>query len=182
MKILNKISLESEQRNILFSSFAAISGVGLLSYVALPFLMGSTIDSLDLTKSAAGILYSLEFIVAAIASIVVAPKIGKVRRRDLAFVGAVIVILGNLASAWWCTYETLLVIRPLTGIGAGLTLACGNATIANAKQPEKIAGLMNVLFAGMLVLLMLLLSFVSESWGLQGVFLGLVVKIGRAHV
>ena len=175
MKLFAKISLESEQRNILFSSFAAISGVGLLSYAALPLLMGSTMDSLSLNEREVGILYSLEFIAAAISSLVIAPKTGKVRRRDLAYVGAIIVILGNLASAWWCTYEFLLMIRPLTGIGAGIALACGNATIANAKQPEKIAGMMNVMFAGMLLLLMLLLTFLSGAWGLQGVFLGLVL-------
>ncbi|MCK5703898.1 MAG: MFS transporter, partial [Cyclobacteriaceae bacterium] len=175
MKLFTKISLEREQRNILFSSFAAISGVGLLSYAALPLLMGSTMDSLSLNEREVGILYSLEFIAAAISSLVIAPKTGKVRRRDLAYVGAIIVILGNLASAWWCTYEFLLVIRPLTGIGAGIALACGNATIANAKQPEKIAGMMNVMFAGMLLLLMLLLTFLSGAWGLQGVFLGLVL-------
>jgi predicted MFS family arabinose efflux permease len=173
MKFYNEISLESEQRNILFSSFAAISGVGLLSYAALPFLMGSTMVSLDLSETAAGILYSLEFIAAAISSIVVAPKIGKVRRRDLVFAGAIIVILGNLTSAWWCSYEFLLVFRPLTGIGAGLALACGNATIANAKEPAKIAGMMNVLFAGMIILLMLFLAFLNDHWGIKGIFFGL---------
>ena len=175
MKFINTISLEREQGNILFSSFAAISGVGLLSYAALPFLMGSTMVSLDLSKVATGIIYSLEFITASISSFIIAPKIGKIKRRDLAFIGAVVVILGNLASALWCSYEFLLVIRPFTGIGAGLALASGNATIANAKHPAKIAGMMNVLFAALLALLMLLLTFLSGVWGLQGVFFGLVV-------
>ena len=136
MKFTTNISLESGERKILFSSFAAIYGVGLLSYVALPILLGSTMDRFSLNERDVGILYSLEFIAAAISSLVIAPKTGKVRRRDLAYVGAIIVILGNLASAWWCTYAFLLMIRPLTGIGAGIALACGNATIANAKQPE----------------------------------------------
>jgi MFS family permease len=65
------------------------------------------------------------------------------------------------------------VIRPFTGIGAGLALACGNATIANAKNPAKIAGMMNVLSTGSIILLMLFLSFVSESWGIQGIYFGL---------
>ncbi len=173
MKFPTKFSIESEQLRILLSSFAAISGVGLLSYAALPFLIGSTMESLVLNEASVGLLYSLEFLAAALASLIVAPKIGKIKRKDLAFVGAFIVILGNLASALWSNYEILLVIRPFTGIGAGLTLACGNATIANAKHPAKIAGMMNVLFAGTIVILMLLLSFVSESWGIQGIYLAL---------
>jgi len=175
MKFLHKIDIESEQRKILLSSFAAISGVGLLSYAALPFLIGSTMVSLDLNEANVGLLYSLEFIVAALSSFIVAPKIGKIKRMDLALIGAFIVILGNLASALWCNYEYLLVIRPITGIGAGLALACGNATIANAEHPAKIAGMMNVLFAGMIVLLMLFMSFVSESWGIQGIYFGLTI-------
>src|SRR5680860_324282 len=174
MKYLNKIKLESEQRSILLSSFAAISGVGLLSYAALPFLIGTTMVSLNLNEASVGLIYSLEFLTTALSSLIVAPKIGKIKRKNLALIGASIVVFGNLASAWWCSYEFLLVIRPLTGIGAGLALACGNATIANAKNPAKIAGMMNVLFAGMLLLLMLFLPLLIVHWGIQGVFLGLV--------
>ncbi len=173
MKYFNKISLEHEQRSILFSSFAAISGVGLLSYAALPFLMGSTMESLDLSESNAGILYSLEFITAAISSLILAPRTGRIKRKNIALIGASIVVLGNLVSALWCSFEFLLIVRPLIGIGAGLALACGNATISNAKSPARIAGMMNIMFAGMLLLLMLFLPQLSVPWGVQGVFLGL---------
>lgn len=173
MKFFTNFSLESGERKILLSSFAAISGVGLLSYAALPFLIGSTMINLDLNEESVGILYSLEFIAAALSSIIIAPKIGKINRTKIAFIGAFIVIAGNLASGLWSNYEFLLSIRPFTGIGAGLALASGNATIANAKHPAKIAGIMNVLFAALIVLLMLYLSYLNESWGIQGIYFGL---------
>ncbi len=173
MRFHNKLNMETEQRRILLSSFAGISGVGLLSYAALPFLIGSTMLSLDLDEASVGLLYSLEFLVAAISSFIISPRIGKIRRKDLALIGASIVILGNIVSAWLCSYGFLLVIRPAMGVGAGLALACGNATIANAKHPAKIAGMINVLFGIMLLLLMLLLPSLSVPWGVQGVFLGL---------
>ena len=173
MKFLTNVSLERGERTILFSSFAAISGVGLLSYAALPLLLSSTMINLDLNKESVGILYSLEFIAAALSSIIIAPKIGKINRTKIAFVGAFIVIAGNLASGLWSNYEALLLIRPFTGIGAGLALASGNATIANAKHPAKIAGMMNVLFAALLALLMLYLSYLDQYWGIQGIYFGL---------
>ena len=173
MKFIANISLESGERKILLSSFAAISGVGLLSYAALPFLISSTMINLDLNEESVGILYSLEFIAAALSSIIIAPKIGKINRTKIAFVGAFIVIAGNLASGLWSNYEALLLIRPFTGIGAGLALASGNATIANAKHPAKIAGMMNVLFAALLALLMLYLSYLDQYWGIQGIYFGL---------
>jgi predicted MFS family arabinose efflux permease len=129
--------------------------------------------NLDLNEESVGILYSLEFIAAALSSIIIAPKIGKINRTKIAFIGAFIVIAGNFISGLWSNYEFLLLIRPFTGIGAGLTLASGNATIANAKHPAKIAGMMNVLFAAMLILLMLYLSYLNESWGIQGIYFGL---------
>ncbi len=173
MKFFKNISLESGERNILLSSFAAISGVGLLSYAASPFLLDSIMTNLDINVKSVGILFSLEFIAAALSSMIITPKIGKINRKKIAFIGAFIVIAGNLSSGLWSNYEFLLLIRPFTGIGAGLTLASGNATIANAKHPAKIAGMMNVLFAAMIVLLMLYLSYLDQSWGIQGIYFGL---------
>jgi predicted MFS family arabinose efflux permease len=173
VKFIKDVSLESAERNILLSSFAAISGVGLLSYAALPLLIGSSMANLNLDEEGVGILYSLEFIAAALSSILIAPKIGRINRRKIAYIGAFIVIAGNLASGLWSNYEFLMLIRPITGIGAGLALASGNATIANSKHPAKIAGMMNVLFAGLLALLMLYLSYLNEFWGLRGVYFGL---------
>ena len=173
MKFLTNISLESGERKILLSSFAAISGVGLLSYAALPLLLGSTMTNLGINAKSVGILYSLEFIAAALSSIIIAPKIGKIDRTKIAFIGAFIVIAGNLASGLWSNYEFLVLIRPFTGIGAGLALASGNATISNAKNPAKIAGMMNVLFTAMIILLMPYLTYLNESWGIQGIYFGL---------
>ena len=173
MKFLANARLERGERNILLSSFAAVSGVGLLSYAALPFLISSTMTNLDLNEKSVGILYSLEFIAAALSSIIIAPKTGQIDRTKIAFIGAFIVITGNLASSLWIHYEFLLFFRPATGIGAGLALACGNATIANSRHPAKISGMMNVLFVAMLAFLMLYLSYLNESWGIQGVYIGL---------
>ena len=173
MKFLTNVSLESGENKILLSSFAAISGVGLLSYAALPILISSTMTNLDINEESVGILYSLEFIAAALSSIIIAPTIGKINRTKIAIIGAFIVIAGNLASGIWSNYEFLLLIRPTTGIGGGLALASGNATIANSKHPAKIAGMMNVLFVALLAFLMLYLSYLNEAWGMQGVYFGL---------
>ena len=173
MKFPTNVSLDRTERKILLSSFVAVSGVGLLSYAALPFLISSTMTNLDVNEESVGILYSLEFITAAISSIIIAPKIGKINRTKIAFIGAFIVIAGNLVSGLWSNYEILLLIRPATGIGAGLALASGNATIANSKHPAKIAGMMNLLFVAMLAFLMLYLSYLNEYCGVQGVYFGL---------
>ena len=177
MKFRDNVRLEIGERNILLSSFAAISGVGLLSYASLPFLISSTMTNLYIDEKSVGILYSLEFIAAALSSIIIAPKMGKINRRKIAIIGALIVIAGNLVSGIWSSYEFLMLIRPINGIGAGLTLASGNATIANSKHPAKISGMMNVLFVALITILMLYLSYLNESWGMQGVYFGLAAIV-----
>jgi len=173
MKLMKNVRIDREESKVLFSSFGAISGVGLLSYAALPYLIGTTMISLELTEESVGFLYGLEFMAAAISSIFIAPKIGKLDRKNIAFIGAIIVIAGNLVSGFWSNHEFLLITRPVTGIGAGLTLASGNATIANAKNPATIAGMMNVLFTALIVFLMLYLSYLGDRWNVQGVYFGL---------
>lgn len=173
MTILDKIGLEQDQIRIFLSAVAAVCGFGLISYAGLPIMVGATMENLALSEADVGLLYTLEFLAAALSSIIIAPCTGKINRRNIALSGALIAILGNVLSALWCSYETLLVFRALTGLGAGLVLACGNATLSNARHPARMSGLLNVFFAGLLLILMILLPALENSWALPGVFMGL---------
>jgi MFS family permease len=69
----------------------------------------------------------------------------------------------------------LLIFRPLVGLGAGLVLACGNATIANARNPERISGLLNMFFTAFIIFLMFILPWAENIRNLEGVFTTLMV-------
>lgn len=157
---------------MLFAAFAASYGIGLLSLLGLPFMFGATIDGLELSESQAGFLGTVEFLAVMVASLCVAPFMNVVPRKLLAFLGAAIAIFGNVLCVITAElpYETLMLYRSIAGLGCGLTLAVGNATVSNAIDTEKMAAHMGVLFVALMAVTMLVFSWSSATWGFRGVY------------
>ena len=155
---------------LVFSAFAAAYGVGILNLLALPYLISAIMNDLKLDAAQAGFLMSAEFVFTMLASLVVAPAMGRAPRRTLALGGAVVVIAANLISASTTDIYWLAAIRCIAGIGAGLCLACGNASVASAKDPDQAAGQMNFLFVGLMAIVMIVYADAMGSNGLAGLY------------
>jgi predicted MFS family arabinose efflux permease len=166
---------------LLLAAFAAAYGIGLLTLLALPFLVGAAMTSLSLDPARAGLLGTVEFVGIMLASLAVSPLMGRVNRRRIAYIGGAIALCANLASALLDSYAELILLRPLAGVGAGLAMACGNATVSNSKNPERFASHMSVLCVVLMVGVMLLFSRLSGTFGLTGIYLacaGIIVLMG----
>lgn len=159
---------------LLISAFAAAYGIGWLSLLGLPFLIGSAMVSLHLDAAQAGLLVTVEFIGIMLASLAAAPFMGRTDRRLLSLIGAFAALSANGISIIINSYDALVIIRPIAGLGAGLAIACGNATVSNAKNPERFAGQMSMLAVVLMVVIMLTFSRLSELWGLAGVYAGMM--------
>ncbi len=168
MKTIRNVLPESW--SLVFSAAGSAYGVGLLGLWALPFLISAIIHDLDLNEAHAGILMSAEFIFTMLASLLVAPFMGRAPRRTLAIAGTVLAIVANLISASMTDLYALAAVRCIAGIGAGLALACGNACVASAKQPDRIAGHMNVLSVLLMIVVMLGYAKVMAAYGLPGLY------------
>lgn len=155
---------------LVFSAFAAAYGVGILNLLALPYLISAIMNDLKLDAAQAGFLMSAEFVFTMLASLVVAPAMGRAPRRTLALGGALVVIVANLISASTTDIYWLAAIRCIAGIGAGLCLACGNASVASAKDPDQAAGHMNFLFVGLMAIIMIVYADAMGSNGLSGLY------------
>lgn len=155
---------------LVFSAFAAAYGVGILNLLALPYLISAIMNDLKLDAAQAGFLMSAEFVFTMLASLVVAPAMGRAPRRTLALGGAIVVIAANLISASTTDIYWLAAIRCIAGIGAGLCLACGNASVASAKDPDQAAGHMNFLFVGLMAIIMIVYADAMGSNGLAGLY------------
>lgn len=155
---------------LVFSAFAAAYGVGLLALLALPFLISAIMNDLKLDAAQAGFLMSAEFVFTMLASLVVAPAMGRAPRRTLALAGALVVIAANLVSASVNDVYWLAAVRCIAGIGAGLCLACGNASVSSAKDPDKAAGHMNILFVALMAIVMIVFADAMGSNGLAGLY------------
>lgn len=158
---------------IVVSSFAAAYGVGLIALLAMPYLISAVMIDLQLSASDAGLLMSAEFFATMIASLMVAAVVGRIRRRRMAFVGACIALGANLLSAQVDVVSLLVVSRCIAGVGAGICLACGNALLATASDPERAAGYANVLFVALMASVMILFARVGTDYGLPGLYLAI---------
>ena len=168
MKTIRNVLPESW--SLVFSAAGSAYGVGLLGLWALPFLISAIIHDLNLNEAHAGILMSAEFIFTMLASLLVAPLMGRAPRRTLAIAGTLLAIAANLISASMTDLYALAAVRCIAGIGAGLALACGNACVASAKQPDRIAGHMNVLSVLLMIVVMLGYAKVMAAYGLPGLY------------
>ncbi|QLC24925.1 MFS transporter [Parasphingopyxis algicola] len=163
-------SLLPESPAMLLAAFAASYGVGFLAMLVLPFLVGAAMDSLGLTAAQAGLLGTAEFIGVMIGAFAVASSIGKLPRRTLALAGTVCAIAGNAACAVADSYTLILIVRPFVGVATGLALASGNATVANARDPERMAGQMAFLFVILMIITTYLFSYAAQRWGYNGTY------------
>ncbi|WP_019529317.1 MFS transporter [Dasania marina] len=156
---------------------AAAYGIGMLSLLVLPFLIGATMSSLGLSGSQAGWLGSAELLSVTLGSFIVAPWIGRLPRRTLAMSGAALAIAANLVSMTSLSYELLMLCRAIAGLGCGLALAAGNATVACSKNPEKMAAHMSIFFVVIMVALMMIFARVGDMYGYQGSYGALAATI-----
>lgn len=155
---------------VLLGAFASAYGTGLLAMLVLPFMISATMNGLHLDEAQAGLLGTCEFIGVMVSSLVAAPFIGKLPRKTLAVLGALIAIAGNVASIYQSSYDMLLILRPIVGLGCGMALAAGNATVASAVNPEKLAAQMSILFVVLMVVAMEVFADVSARWNHVGVY------------
>jgi MFS family permease len=161
----------------LLSAFAAAYGIGWLSLLGLPFLIGAAMASLKLNEAQAGLLVTVEFVGIMLASLIAAPFMGRANRRLLASIGAIIALAANALSIFVLSYEWLIYVRPIAGLGAGITIACGNAAVSNDRDPERFAGQLSMLSVVLMVFIMLTFSRLSAAWGLTGVYAGIATII-----
>ncbi len=133
--------------------------------------------SFSLNEAQAGLLGTVEFASVMMVSLIVAPLMGKMDRRRLAYIGLFVALCTNVLSIFANSYSLLIVLRIITGLGAGTVMAFGNATVSNARDPERFAGHMSVLAVFLMIFMMFVFSRVSEAWGLAGIYSAMSITI-----
>lgn len=167
-----------ENWGLLYAAFAFSQGIGLITYWTLPILAGALMARLGLTTTQVGLLGTIEFSGLFIASLAVAPFMNRGFRRRFAVLGVALVIAINMICGLGdFEFSALATLRFVAGLGAGLALAVGNATIANARDTERFSGHLTIALVAFMVAVMPIFSRVSESFGHRGVFLALAVTV-----
>lgn len=159
----------------LLAAFSASYGVGALGFIAFPFALGATIDGMGISTTQAGLLGTAEFASIMLASFAISPFISRVPRRWVALAGIMVAIVLNIVCATIhpLDYNTALVLRALIGAGCGITMAAGNATVANANDPERLSAQMSTGYVLLMMVSCLIFPWAAENWGYSGVYFAL---------
>jgi predicted MFS family arabinose efflux permease len=147
--------------------------IGVLGGNMQPLLIGSLIDGLRMDAGTAGLLGSIELSAVALASFVLAPRMDTISRRVLIRVGAALATLGYISSALPESVASLAVCRVIAGVGAGMVLAIGNATVAACRHPERVFARTTIAGTILITVLLALLPLVIARFTYRGGYLGL---------
>ena len=159
----------------LLAAFSASYGVGAIGFIAFPFALGATIDGMRISTTQAGLLGTAEFASIMLASFAISPFISRVPRRWIALAGITVAIVLNVACAVIhpLDYDTALILRALVGAGSGITMAAGNATVANVDDPERLSAQMSAGYVLLMMVSCLIFPWAAEQWGYSGVYLAM---------
>ena len=111
--------------------------------MAMPLWVGAVVDTFGLSERAVGRIGAFEFGAVAIVSIVVGLRVHRYPVRPTIWAGLLILILGNIGSAFVHTELTLILFRAVCGVGKGLMVAVAFALVAGSTRPTRAFAILN---------------------------------------
>ena len=148
-----------------------IGVVGSSVILILPLMLGSMVDDIGLTEAEAGYVTSANMIGGGLGTFFVTFLLSKFPWQRLVKFALVIVVSANIASAFLGSYETLLFMRLISGLGEGLALGIANAAIGLTRNPDRIFGFFVFSALTFSAVSLFFLPYVLIPWGSSGVFL-----------
>jgi predicted MFS family arabinose efflux permease len=119
--------------------------LAMLGVYAQPQLLESIMADHGALEIAVGRIFSFENGCFFITLLLASGPIARMSRARTALAGMLVLVAGNIASAYADSLNALLIARSITGIGAGLISAAGTAAAASSRQPERIFAIITVL-------------------------------------
>jgi hypothetical protein len=112
------------------------STLGILGIV--PLFIGGYVDGYHQSLRQASEIVSIEVGAAIVSSLYVSSKLSLVSLRGICFTGALIGGISYCLGAALYGFWALCICRTVSGVGIGLIAAALNASVARAKEPEKL--------------------------------------------
>jgi predicted MFS family arabinose efflux permease len=155
----------------LIAAVTAAWTVSLFGYYAQSQLLGHLMDEFGKGEAAVGWLFSVENAALALGTLASAGPLARFSRARAAVFGAAVVVVSSLASAYATHWEFLLVMRCLSGLGAGIAGAAGTAAAASARDPERVYAAVTVAWGLVSAAEPTLIPYLTVPFGAKGGFL-----------
>jgi predicted MFS family arabinose efflux permease len=143
----------------------------------MPLTMGVLTDGFKFSLEHAGVLLSAEMAGVAALSLLISPFVGKMDLRKMAFIGGLVVISGQSMTAMATGDVPVGVSRFIAGAGTGILTAVLFAAVARTKEPERLMGLMEAVFALVGAFFLVLLPYVISGFGPRTYFWALAALV-----
>jgi len=156
----------------------AILGLGIPIYATItlsPLMNGAAIDTLGINEFQIGLIRTCEVAINAGLTIWLALRLGRMKPQQLGFIGACLMLAGNLTLAFGDSVATLIAGRLAAGAGAALMATAGSATIARMASPHRISASLAIPITICSVTAVVIGGRAVEAQGLTGV--GLVLSV-----
>lgn len=134
------VSLESNQAtgDIRFSPTLALAWVsGFLPLESGPIWIPASGAHYGISALGVGGLASLQFLVSAVTSMLLAPRIARVDPRRAIFIGLVIVLSCALLTLFPLPFPIFAALRLCEGVGAGLCISTGGMLASRTRSPTR---------------------------------------------
>jgi DHA1 family inner membrane transport protein len=141
-------------------------------------LLPTIANDLHISVSAAGLLVSIYALGVAIGAPVLTALTSKIARKPLMMLLMGLFIAGHIAAAIAPTFFLLLIARFVTGFAHGVFFGVGTTIAASLVAPDKRAGAIAIMFAGLTVAIVTgvpLGTLTGQIWGWQATFIGVAV-------
>jgi predicted MFS family arabinose efflux permease len=125
----------------------------------------------DVGETAAGLLFSAEMFSYFITLFCAAWPLARWSRVRTALLGGVIVVAANVAAAYAPSFELLMLMRVIAGIGAGLVGASGTAAASSSLDPDRTFAIVTVGWGIVGGLEFIMIPYATESYGSAGGYL-----------
>jgi predicted MFS family arabinose efflux permease len=144
---------------------------GMVDLVALPVWVGALITHYRFDPQQAGGLATLFLVGAVVASVLLAPRLLRLRARAVAAAGFAASAVGfGLASAS-ADFTTLAVLHLLCGLGTGAALSITHGTIARSERPHRLFAIVNIALGVFAVFFLGITPQIIAALGGQALFI-----------
>jgi len=143
---------------------------GMLDLVVLPVWIGTLVGHYGLPPQGAGQLVTLFLLAMVLVSVTVAARFDRLPRRALAVLGFGSAALIFAAAALCSTYQTLLILHLLAGLGVGCGLSMTHGAMGHSIRPHRTFACAGLALSVAAILLLAGLPLLIERHGGQLLF------------
>jgi predicted MFS family arabinose efflux permease len=168
--VTQRQSLAGDPLPLVAGAIAAQVIGGLVTQLS-PFVTSGLMAGLALSERAAGFVVSVELIALAVTAIASAPWLPRFSYRRVSLVAVALTLLAQSASLSSASVVSLALLRGLAGAGQGVLYAVSLCIVASGcRNPDKIYGIFQMLWAVGSVALFSLGGELTQSHAHRGVF------------